>query len=467
MSIKYFVEQDTRSHLLRLDRPENICGLRQLCHDVEDKVFSLCESLTYIYASDLFVAAPKVKFEDSIFDESGNQYKISRTKKYDDNRIELDIMPAKECTGRMVERDVAISAEGMFKHIRVNVHESLKPAKIQIFEDFYRAIIEYSYNWFRSENLLQHIESRDNIAKSVSRNMYDQVRSLFSDVDLQRNIQLVIMGPKYGFRLLDQTLTNGIYGALKATPLAGYSANEMISVVACGLMPTQDCLMWETVKTGVPSDGKIKNAIYSKTRDVYPATLRFMYPNDEFRMYPFYVDSQRISVIAAYPVDLCKDIEPQLNCIKETELEHHIKGKAAQLHKLYEMSTAQSMSESRSKGDKAVKNQNSGQLTGVRGNIKCRKFSQKNYFIAYDIEYSKIMKEIEHLKKHLRNEEPCNENDIMIGQLAQLNCELSEKNDINILTIAKSLGKKVYDIAERAGCSLLAKLIISQLPIGS
>ena len=82
---------------------------------------------------------------------------------------------------------------------------------------------------------------------------------------------------------------------------------------------------------------------------------------------------------------------------------------------------------------------------------------------ASNIEYEKIIDEVALLKKHLRGEAPSDENDMLIGDLTHLNNALEKKDDKKIVSIIKTCGSQLFDVAKRIGCSLMASLISGQL----
>ena len=82
---------------------------------------------------------------------------------------------------------------------------------------------------------------------------------------------------------------------------------------------------------------------------------------------------------------------------------------------------------------------------------------------ANGVEYEKIMIEIEMLKKHLRAEASSDDNDILIGELTHLNKALEKKDEKKAVSVLKTCGAQLLDIAKRIGCSLAAAYISGQL----
>jgi hypothetical protein len=370
LSIKYEVQDVTLRYLRKLKKPKQIYDLGKLCLEVENRVSLLCEELTYLYAWYLFKSAPQIMCVNTIYNESNKRFRIARSeKRYTENKMIIDIMPVDEDNGKTEKREVAFTVKGLYSSIDINIHDSLKPHGDYRFEELYKSLFDTAYQWYRGI-LFQCIDERDKSADAISGSIYGHLRSLFAEKDLQTQIQLVVLGPDYGFRLLDRALTNGILGRLDASPIKGYSANEMMSVVACGLMPTKECLMIKTFKNKMPLNGEINTAKYSMNGTVYSETLRFMYPADAFRMHPIYVDEGGISIVAAYPVgSLCDTIEPRLT--KADSLKDHIKSKLNCFNDLYINSTKQETPPiNANKNSKAAKEEKVMPKQSIAGNAK-------------------------------------------------------------------------------------------------
>jgi len=76
-----------------------------------------------------------------------------------------------------------------------------------------------------------------------------------------------------------------------------------------------------------------------------------------------------------------------------------------------------------------------------------------------NIDHESLMKDIDLLRNHLRKEEPSDENDILIGEVAQLRKATEEKDNNKISDILQKTGVKILDIAQRVGCHMLANIL--------
>lgn len=79
------------------------------------------------------------------------------------------------------------------------------------------------------------------------------------------------------------------------------------------------------------------------------------------------------------------------------------------------------------------------------------------------LDYAAILRETGIIKHYLRNSEVNDNNDILMGELSQINKSAEQKDDKRILSILGSIGNQIIDITKRTGCSVLAGIISSQL----
>ncbi len=71
------------------------------------------------------------------------------------------------------------------------------------------------------------------------------------------------------------------------------------------------------------------------------------------------------------------------------------------------------------------------------------------------LDYEKLLTEMKKMKEFLYNEPRCEKNEILIGEIAQIQQAAKEENKMKLMDILKGAGKELYDIAKRVGCSLL------------
>lgn len=82
-----------------------------------------------------------------------------------------------------------------------------------------------------------------------------------------------------------------------------------------------------------------------------------------------------------------------------------------------------------------------------------------------DLDYEELLTEMKKLKECLYNEPRTEKNEILIGEIAQIQQAAKEKNKKKLMDILNGVGTELYDIAKRIGCSLLASYLSLTLGI--
>lgn len=82
-----------------------------------------------------------------------------------------------------------------------------------------------------------------------------------------------------------------------------------------------------------------------------------------------------------------------------------------------------------------------------------------------DLDYEELLTEMKKLKECLYNEPRTEKNEILIGEIAQIQQAAKEKNKKKFMDILNGAGTELYDIAKRIGCSLLASYLSLTLGI--
>jgi len=116
-------------------------------------------------------------------------------------------------------------------------------------------------------------------------------------------------------------------------------------------------------------------------------------------------------------------------------------------------------------GELIMGDQYNAKQAGIQGPQSGTNATVNLYMIhnANDIDFEKMILEVGLLKKYLRECEPNDENDILIGELSKLNQALEQKDENKVITVVKSCGKQLFDIAKRIGCSLIATFLAGEL----
>lgn len=79
------------------------------------------------------------------------------------------------------------------------------------------------------------------------------------------------------------------------------------------------------------------------------------------------------------------------------------------------------------------------------------------------IDFLELFNELDKIKLHLKNENENEENDILIGEVTKALKMIKEEKKQEAVGHIKSIGKKLYDIAKSIGCSVVAKIITSEM----
>lgn len=79
--------------------------------------------------------------------------------------------------------------------------------------------------------------------------------------------------------------------------------------------------------------------------------------------------------------------------------------------------------------------------------------------------YEKIIQETTELKEYLYSNPRSEKNEILIGEIAQIQQAARERDKAKIRDILKIAGKELYDIAKKVGCSLISAYLSLQLGI--
>ena len=82
---------------------------------------------------------------------------------------------------------------------------------------------------------------------------------------------------------------------------------------------------------------------------------------------------------------------------------------------------------------------------------------------ALDIDYQVLTQELDRIKNHLKSSDGNDETDILIGDIARATIAIKENRKQDVISILKSAGQKLYDIAKSIGCTIIAKMLTNEM----
>lgn len=291
------------NNLSKIPNARSIEGLRDLCNNVEDNAQKLCVQLTYKFAYKIFKSIPNKNFFDFIRDNNGYIYSIKVADDILERQKLLIAITNLQTKQDIVKLYVSLNTTGKYNNICIIIPQKLIKNETYI-QEFYKCILETSYNWFKEQVLL----FINNNSICVANKLYTYMRSIVSQHTLLANFWFAIVGKGCGFRLLDYELTLNAFELIdKNIYGSGSYTNKLLTELISTKLPTDKMLMQIAIENEATLVGELSKAAYTNEGSIYSATLYALYGGESFVIVPLHIDE--FSILALFPVDLKYELE--------------------------------------------------------------------------------------------------------------------------------------------------------------
>jgi hypothetical protein len=166
--------------------------------------------------------------------------------------------------------------------------------------DVAQVIIETAYAWIEQEVIA--LVSREDIG--IARELYRRAAAILPEQELQGALWFASVGPLYGFRLMDRSVTIEALHEIDRhiTDYGNYTLKFLAELLATRL-PREQTLMQRALSLDKCLDVDLHDAEYHKRGHIYASVLAALYGREAFTIYPV-MNTENVSVVGLFPTHM-------------------------------------------------------------------------------------------------------------------------------------------------------------------
>ncbi len=238
--------------------------------------------------------------EDEIFflDDSGNFYEVSLADDVKNSDCLLIVISVRGNTRQYILEDFDFSlSESFGKYQSFNITYPkklrLKPPELQ---SLITVIFETGYKWFFEKT----VDLAKNEENKLGYQLYEFAGTVIHSKTLLNNLWFGSITEGFGFRLLNESVTRESFNIFnRSRNKFKQSVNTFVAELLNTKLPEAQLLMIHAIKEKGPIDANLKEATYAKTDSLYAATLKALYGQNQFTVYPVF-ESDKICVVGLF-----------------------------------------------------------------------------------------------------------------------------------------------------------------------
>lgn len=288
--------------------------------DTLDKISNLSEQLEYEiekFIKKIILMRTKrfflnfSKSDQIMVDDEGNVYNLEMIPLFESNNVmQIRLCREEDRTEKGVyTREVDILGNGRRKKIIFVLSRKLRLNKYEL-QDMVKMLYETGYNWFAIA--VEGYVSKETV--SVGHTVYNFVRSIFCNDEINKAFWIAIVGKGYGFRLVNLEQVKELFTVFAYSANGHHSINDYVGNLISTRLPYDKLLMKEALDYNEKINGDIANAKYTREGNLYSKTMSALYQGNAFSIYP--IINGEIGVLGLYPVEHKEIIEKHLEARK-------------------------------------------------------------------------------------------------------------------------------------------------------
>jgi len=237
---------------------------------------------------------------DSVFliDDNSNFYELNFSEDIDNKDLLLIVISVRGNTRHYTLDNFDFSLSECFgKYLSFNITYPKKlKIKKQDTQELITTIFETGYNWFY-EKTIELAKQEEN---KLGYQLYEFLKTIIHSKELRNNLWFASITGGYGFRLLNESVARESFKLIhKNIKQFEKSTNLFVAELLNTKLPEDQLLMINAIKVKSSIDANLKNASYNKTDSLYAATLKCLYGQNQFTVYPVY-ENDKFCVVALF-----------------------------------------------------------------------------------------------------------------------------------------------------------------------
>lgn len=250
--------------------------------------------------------------QDGVFlvDDGANLYELSCAEEVTNHNLLLILLSV-----RGAERQYALEhcrfsiseAYGQFLSFDLTFPKKVRVKKEEV-QDLVTTVFETGYNWFFEKTLEMVRREEDRLGYGL----YSFARTVIHSKALLDSVWFASITKGFGFRLLNEAVARESFRLIKPNAAKfKRSTNVLVAELLNTKLPEEQLLMIKAITAKTTIDANLRNAAYNRTDSLYAATLKALYGQNHFTVYPVY-ESDRACVVALCDTKTKNEIIPIL-----------------------------------------------------------------------------------------------------------------------------------------------------------